>query len=137
MRIILDPLFIFIFVFSLLFLKIINVDNDNYIGHKVMIFTAILIFDFGLQIIKRIRSNCIIKANKVMDDSLKVAIIGTLGYSIFQDLLMMERTKESFAYLKDCHNNKSAVISGIIALVILIIKIFEMVFQSKDALSCY
>jgi len=90
MNILIDPLFIFIYLLIMLYARVPNIDDENFIKHKMYLFACIFLFDIVLQTMKRIKSKCIIKMGNVLFDSLKTATAGIIGYSIYTDLLNMD-----------------------------------------------
>ena len=94
MNIFTDLLFLFIFVYSMLFFKIPDVETDNYIYHKLIFFVTIFLFTFVSQILMKLRNDCTIVAREIFNKSLEVAISGLIGYSLYIDLTIMESTKE-------------------------------------------
>jgi uncharacterized protein with PQ loop repeat len=114
-------------------MKLPDIDNDNYIEHKFYIFLSIFIFDFMLQTIKRVRSKCVVKTEDILFDSLKTAVAGVVGYSIYTDLIHMESTKDYFENLGHSLIKKLAVIALIIVTFIVIVKVTEMVLLSKES----
>ena len=94
MNIFTDLLFLFIFVYSMLFFKIPDVETDNYIYHKLIFFVTIFLFTFVSQILMKLRNDCTIVAREIFNKSLEVAISGFIGYSLYIDLTIMESTKE-------------------------------------------
>jgi uncharacterized protein with PQ loop repeat len=133
MRALIDPLFIYIFLITLLYMKLPDIDNDNYIEHKIYIFLSIFVFGFMLQTIKRIRSKCVVKTEDMLFDSFKTAVAGILGYSIYTDLIHMESTKEYFENLGHSVINKIAIVALIIVAFIVLAKVIEMVLLSKES----
>jgi len=139
MKIFIDPLFLYLFVFALLYLKIPNVETDNYITHKILLFLGILIFDFALQLIKRIRSSCIVKTDEVFSESIKTALYGIIGYSLYIDTTIMTSTKDYLMNYNCSYNQKIAIITVFIITIISLAKLMDVIIFPKDKLSlnCY
>jgi hypothetical protein len=78
--------FIFIFIFGMLFCKIPNVNNRNTIVHKVIIFGLLFIYQFSLLVISYIKNKCKIEFLEIFRYSVETAIVGVVGYSLFNDL---------------------------------------------------
>ena len=85
----LNIFFIFIFIFAILFFKIPNLDNNNYIIHKIIIFSLLFIFQFALLILSNIKNKCKINVLNIFQSSIETAVIGIIGYSIYNDLQLM------------------------------------------------
>lgn len=132
MKALVDQLFIYIFIFVLLLLRIPDIGDDQYIRHKIIIFFSLLMFNFSLQLIKKIKSKCIVKTDELLEDSVKMALYGTLGYSIFTDLTLMESTKDYLDCFTNSHSKKSASASLVIVGLITCVKVFEIILGSKE-----
>uniref|UniRef100_A0A6C0EAY1 Uncharacterized protein n=1 Tax=viral metagenome TaxID=1070528 RepID=A0A6C0EAY1_9ZZZZ len=122
-----DPLFIFAFILMLLLFKLPNVEDDNYIRHKLGLFMGIFLFSFALQILKKLRSNCQMRTQKLLYNALKFATAGILGYSIFTDLVHMESTKGFFEDLEFSTKRKVLMISLIVSSFIALVEVTELV----------
>ena len=81
--------FIFIFIFISLLFKMPNIDNTNYILHKIIIFALLFVYQFLLIIINNIKNQCQINIWTIFHQSLETATIGFIGYSIYTDLQHM------------------------------------------------
>lgn len=133
MRALVDPLFIYLYLITLLYMKLPDINNDSYIEHKFYIFLSIFVFDFMLQTIKRVRSKCVVRTEDILFDSFKPAVAGVIGYSIYTDLIHMENTKDYFDQLGQSAVKKIAVIALIIVAFIILVKVVEMVLLSKES----
>ena len=58
MNIFIDLIFLFIFLYSIMFFQMPDVETDNYIRHKLFFFVALFIFTFITQVISKIRNKC-------------------------------------------------------------------------------
>lgn len=130
MNIFTDLLFLFIFIYSMLFFKIPDIETDNYIYHKLIFFVTIFLFTFISQILMKLRNNCKIIASEIFNRSLEVAISGLIGYSLYIDLTIMESTKEYMtSYSKYI---LYLMIALTIVLFIGIVKIARVVFSYNE-----
>src|ERR1700742_575666 len=77
---------IFIFIIIILFLKLPNIENNNHILNKLIIFLLLFIYQFIILIIIKIIMKCKIDLMQIFKDSIETAIIGIIGYSIYNDL---------------------------------------------------
>lgn len=131
MRALIDSIFIFAFVIMLFALKMPSIEDDNYIRHKLFIFTGIFMFDFMLQTVKKLRSKCNIKTETILFNSLKTAMFGIIGYSLYTDLIHMEDTKDYFNLLEYSFSKKIVLVTIMIVAFITLMKVLEIVLLSK------
>jgi len=87
MHILVNILFIFIFLFTLFYFKFPNLRDNRYILHKIIIFISLFCFQFVISIISKIKAKCKINIHEIISSSLRIAITGIIGYSIWNDLL--------------------------------------------------
>ena len=127
MNIIVHLIILFIFVFALLMLNIPHLESNQYIKQKLYIFFGIFLFDLLISIFVTIYRKCIVDIGKVVRNSLLTALIGTIAYSIYNDL-----TWSNSKFIPD-PNNKVAtnltitiIITGFIA----VSYFFEIIFGS-------
>lgn len=78
---------LFIFVFVLLMLNIPQIEGDQYIKQKLYIFFGVFLFEFIVNLFIAIYKKCIINLKKIAKDSLLTALIATIGYSVYNDLV--------------------------------------------------
>lgn len=123
MNLIIDPLFIFIYLFALFYLGIPNIDSEDLLKHKLVIFLAVFCFNFALQLIKNVRSKCLVRSDRILNDSVITSLIAVIGYSICTDLAVMEYTKDWVAETFTNYNKKSVIIALTIAVFIALAKI--------------
>jgi len=132
MNLLIDPLFIFIFLFTLFYFGIPNIDDDNFVKHKLFIFIAIFCFNFALQLIKRLRSKCLVRTNEILRESLITALMAVIGYSVCTDLVNMSSTKEWVEGYGDNYNKKSLLITLIIVAFVSFSKIMAVVIKPDE-----
>lgn len=72
-----------------LFFNIPNIDNENYILHKIIISILLFVYQFLLIIINNLKSQCQINIWNVFYQGLETAVIGFIAYSIYTDLQFM------------------------------------------------
>lgn len=77
--------FIFIFIFGMLFCGIPDIDGRNVILHKMVIFSLLFMFQFSLLIISHIKNKCKIDFLDIFRYSIETAVVGVIGYSLFND----------------------------------------------------
>lgn len=87
MNILIHIVITFIFVFVLLMLNIPHLQQDAFLKYKLYIFTGVFIFEFCVGIFTAIYKKCIINIGLIVRESLQSALIATLAYGIFNDLV--------------------------------------------------
>ena len=86
MNVIINIFFIFIFTFWILFFRIPDIDNRNYLFHKLVIFALLFVYQFSLLVLSKIKNKCKIDLLDVCGYSFETAIVAIIGYSIYTDL---------------------------------------------------
>lgn len=127
MNVLLHLIILFIFVFALLMLNIPKLQHDQYIMNKLYIFFGIFIFEFLVNIFIPIYKKCIVDLGKVVSNSLQTALVGTLAYSIFNDLAWSQSS-----IIPDAENKtaRNLVITVFITASVAIIYFFQLIFAS-------
>ena len=135
MNIVTYIIFLFIFINILFFFSLPDINNDNYIFHKLLIFIGVFVFQFLIQVISNTYKGCFEAIDAVISTCLKVSIFAVFGYSLFVDAKYMDYSKEFIENITEDQQMKILVISSSIVLFILLMKILEMIF-SKTTNSC-
>lgn len=78
--------FIFIFMLTILYNKIIDIGDMNYILHKIILFALLFICQFTILVISKIKNGCVLNYETIGCQSIETATIGIIGYSIYNDL---------------------------------------------------
>ena len=131
MNIFTDILFLFVYIMSLLYFRIPNVTNNNYLYHKFYLFISIFGFYYVIQLIKKIKNNCKVDSNILLQQSLNMALYCVIGYSIYVDLIYMDSTKQYFGDISIVDPNKRfLVISLIIVTFVTLIQLVGMLFKN-------
>jgi hypothetical protein len=89
MHIFIHLLILFIFVFALLMLNIPQIEHDSYIKMKLYIFSSIFLFEMLISIFITIYNKCIVNIGKIARQSLQSALVATVAYSIYNDMVLM------------------------------------------------
>jgi len=76
---------LFIFVYALLLLNILQISDKNIIGKKMYLFVGLFTFEFIISGLAAFYNKTMIDAKKNIKNSLETALIGTLSYSIYLD----------------------------------------------------
>lgn len=77
---------IFIFIIVILFFKVPNIENNNYLLHKLIIFALIFIFQFFILTMHKMVYKCKIDIFEILSYSAETAAIAVIGYSFYTDL---------------------------------------------------
>ena len=120
----------------MLFFKIPDIENDNYVNHKFILFISLFIFTFITQIIAKIRNGCKIDQMDVANKSLQVAVTAIIGYSLYVDFNVMEWSKDYVASLVDSKYSLYLLVAIIMILFIAIIKIVQLLFENEISGNC-
>lgn len=131
MYIIANIFFLFLFILIIFFLKFPNINNNQYILHKIILFISIFSFQFMIQIISKIRYKCKIYINDIATDSLLVATAAIIGYSIYNDLVYTNVINYDYNY-----KQKYLIVSLFIIAFIIFVKIFKLILNSPASGEC-
>lgn len=135
MNIFTDALFLFIYLFSLFYFGIPNINNDNYLKHKLIIFINIFIFNYVIQLIKKIKNNCIVDPLELLYNSLYIGLVAIIGYTIYVDVITMSWSREyiinNFDSIANDKTKKYATISLLIVITVVLIRMIGLLFKSS------
>ncbi len=134
MHVLLNLLFLFIYVFLILQFKILDVLDGRQILHKFIIFISIFIFQFIILVISRILNGCVVNLKDIALNALLVAVAGVVGYSVYNDMIYMGTIKK---YNIDKLNNTVLYlnITVIIIMFITFVKIIDLLINSPSKCS--
>ena len=130
MNILLNILFLSLFITAVIYF-LINVENNEYLKDKLIIFMTLFFFQLSLQIISKIINKCKIDIFEITNNCLRVAFVGTIGYSVYIDLTLMDETKDIFGSDPLNPHKSNWMCAAVIILFITIVKIFELLLRSK------
>lgn len=68
-------------------LNIPGLENDDFIKQKLYIFTGVFMFEFIVSLISTVASQCIVDLGKIAKNSLLTALLATIAYSVYNDLI--------------------------------------------------
>ena len=122
--------FIFIFIFGILLFKIPDIDNNNYIIHKLVIFSLLFIYQFILLILSKIKNKCKIDILNICEYSIETATIGIIGYSIYTDLQFLEFNDLTIGYIDD-PKMRYLYVTIIITLLLTFVNTMKLLFGFK------
>ena len=133
MNIFTELLFLFIYIITILYFRLPDVvDNDNYLLHKLYLFLAIFGFYYVIRTIRKIRNSCKVNPHLVLYESLQMALLCILGYSIFIDLKFMDWSQSYFVGIDIANRNKKyVVIASIIIIIVAVIELVGMLFKGE------
>jgi hypothetical protein len=140
MNIFTDILFLFIFLCTLLFLRLPDVINHNYIYHELCLFIAVFVYFYTVELIKTIKNKCKIKPYNMLKDTLTMSLYTIIGYVIYVQLMYMDWSKDYFSDVVNvCNTSKRFIsISLIMVMFITLIKLSGMLFKNNnsDSVDC-
>ena len=114
--------------------------NDNYLWHKFTLFVSIFCFYFILQIIGKIRTNCIINISEILGKCYVVAVSGILGYTLFVDLQIMGWSSENMnKFITSLNGNRymfTLVVTLFIIMFITVVKLMALMISISDPNKC-
>jgi hypothetical protein len=119
--------FIFIFIFAILLFRVPNIDNNNYIVHKVIIFALLFGYQFILLVASKIKNKCKIEFMELLTRSLETATIGIVGYSLYTDLQFYRFTGIDSLYIIN-KNTQYLYVSIIITLLLTFVNTVKLLF---------
>ena len=124
-------LLLFLYIIAV-FYFVIDVNNQNYLVDKLVIFIAIFFFQFVLMLISKIINKCKIETDQLINESLRIALVSVIGYSVYTDLTIMENTKESFEYDPTNPQKSIWIVSIIIIVLITLVKTIQLLLQGEQ-----
>lgn len=131
-----NPLFNLIlmslFIASNTYLVVDIEDYNDLIKNKFVFFLAIFFFQSVLMVISDIVNNCKINMGSVVNSSIRVALIGVIGYSVYSDLTMMDYTRDFFKQEFGNEHKSNWLCTAIIIMFISILKLFELLLTSSQ-----
>lgn len=139
MGVITETLIMFAFIYMIFAYKILDDNDDNLVKNKIILFISLYCFYFTLNILDKIYSKCKIDIKYISSRAIQIAIYGVLGYVLYNDLAIMDYTKNIVGNISDLMSdedtlsakmlyNKNIMITMIIILFISMIRIIERLF---------
>ena len=122
-------LFNFIFLYTILYFGLPNIENDNYIQHKLIIFIALFSFNYVLNVITKIRSECTLTQAELASKSINAAVAGLIGYTLYIDFNIMEWSKDYIKSLKTNNYMSILVVTLITIMFMALVKILVLLFE--------
>ena len=122
----------FIFMFLALLIGVPGSSENNLLKNKLLLFCGFFIFQIVINSVTNTQKNCNTNISNIFNDSLFVALLSIIGYSIYIDLVTMKATQNLISpYLQNNHLS-SLLITGIVVSFIFFVKIFQIVFIGKE-----
>ena len=129
MNIFTDALYLFAYLVTLLYFRLPNVINHDYLIHKFYLFIGIFAFYYVIQLIKKIKNNCTVDANIILQHSLTMSLYCILGYALYVDLMFMDWSSNYFGEIDKVDPTKRiVVIALIIVIFVTLIQLMGMLF---------
>lgn len=138
MNIFTDVLFLFVFIVALLYFRLPNVINHNYILHEIYLFIAVCAYYYVITLIKKIKNKCRVNPYDLVLDSLSMGLYCVLGYALYVQMMYMDWSKDYFADITIVTNinKRFASIALIIVAFITVIKLISMLFKIRQDDEC-
>jgi hypothetical protein len=121
---------IYLFLVFLFSFKIIDLHNNQFVLHKLLLFLSVFFFQFFLKFFIKIINNCPINLSSLINLSSQFALFSIIGYSIYLDTKFMTYAN----VISDIINKKytsTIYIAFVIVFVISFIKSIQMMFGFK------
>ncbi len=127
----LNLLFLLLFTVSV-FYFLVDVSGKSYLRDKVIIFVCMFLFQFSLMIISSVINKCKIDFYRIINECLKVAFIGVIGYSIYIDLTIMDTTRDIFEHNPLSGHKSIWLATGTVFLLLTLTKTIQLLLQPKQ-----
>jgi magnesium-transporting ATPase (P-type) len=114
------------------FFEVPSINSDNYILHKGTIFVTLFMFNYVVNIIKKMRNGCQIIQKDILSNSATMAVAGLLGYTLFVDFKVMEWSRDAISSSYDSLFMLYLIVTIIMTLFISLIKIIQLLFNSGN-----
>jgi hypothetical protein len=118
-----------IFIYALLLLNIPSIEYDNYLGRKLYLFFGVFMFEFIIVVLIRSYRKCTIDLAIITKNCLIVSLIAIVGYSIYNDLLLMQ---SPLVINQKSPHIRYLAISSLIVFLVAICYFIEMLFNSNS-----
>ena len=132
MNIIIDLIFIYIYITALIIFKIINFENEDFLFQKILLFIAIFVFVSLLEIVKRNKSYCPKSTIQIFKEASYLGLISIIGISFYNDLDRISKGPSIVPYINS--NIKYVSIPIIVTTTMLCIKVISFLFNPTNNL---
>lgn len=129
MKILLNLILQFIFIYLALIIGIPGLNEDNIFKSKMILFIGIVIFQIFIKSSIKLKFKCKFSIKKTLTESLFIGILAVFGYSFYLDMTNMNYTKDILESLEVNEYIPPFIISFIINFCILAILLFQMLFN--------
>ena len=123
MNTLLELCFLFLYIYSLLLFKIINIEDQNLFRHRFVLFLLIYPFTFIIYLIDRLVRGCTTDIYTLSLRSIQTALICIIGYSIYFDFNIIELAKNK----KDIFAPAISSYLGITITISLLVGVFKII----------
>ena len=93
MNILINIIFLYIFIYALLYYKYPDIENKDYIMHKFILFIMIFLYQMTLKLIYKIYNKCKVNMKEILYNALSTATTAVIGYSIYIDTTLNPELK--------------------------------------------
>lgn len=132
MNILIDLIFIFIYIVGLIIFNIINFDDNEFIFQKIILFLSISLFMTLLEFIKKTKTYYSKGIKQIIYDSFKIGLFSIIGLSIYNDLILMK--KFEYNNSKSFFHNNFIIIPSIITITLIGINFISYIIKPNEIL---
>lgn len=111
MSVIIETIFLFIYLITLFYFRFPDITNNNYLFHKLVIFVSTFVFKFVAELFKKIKENQKVDPIEILKESVHYSLYNILGYSIYIDLMYMKFPCENLCIDINSDNQRFIVAS--------------------------
>jgi hypothetical protein len=118
---------LFIYVLALMSFNLLRLSDNDFIRIKIYIFSGIFLFEFILDICIKLYKQQIIDLVQITKNSLESALVATLAYCIYSDMVCMNY---SFVDNLDTSNKQNLFVTSLITFAIAISYLINSFFAT-------
>ena len=90
MSVIIETLFLFIYLTILFYFKFPDITNNNYLFHKMIIMIMTFVFKFVIELYKKIKNEEKVDPIVILNESVNYSLYCIIGYSVYIDLMYIK-----------------------------------------------
>lgn len=131
MNMLIDMVFMYIFLTAMLTFKLPNIHTGNYLKQQSFIFLMIMLFYIIYKIVVTLIQRQHINWNNCINKSFKLAVSGLFGLFLFTDLKLMDHTKDLIDGFTGTSFSTAYVASAFIVLSMIIVKTLDTLIATE------
>lgn len=131
MNMLIDMIFMYIFLTAMLTLKFPDIHTGNYLKQQSFVFLIIMLFYIIYKIIVTLIQGRYINWKDCFSKSFKLAISGLFGLFLFTDLKLMDHTKDLIDSFTGTSFSAAYVASAFIVLFMIITKTLDALIATE------